>query len=218
MTKLPAQRPVETVDEEPPHPRPSAGRRPKPPTVSMRSATALEPVDEAPAPPPRSPVLAIGVAVAVAGVLVGAGLFVALARSPADEPPPPVTPPPLVEATRAPAPVVNVVVKLSAEPASARFEVDGEKMDGNPLVLTRAKDTGVAVIASAPGHEPKSLRLIFSETREERLALTPREPGSEPAPERPTATAPAKPGKSPKATAPKKPGGKLTVDETNPYE
>ncbi len=216
VTKLPAQ----TAEASPP-PRPAARRTPKPPTVSMRSATSLEPVEEAveaSAEPPassRAP-LVVGVGIAVIGLAVGAGLFIALGRGE--------TTPVVVEETTAPAgsglaprPVVNVAVKLSGKPASTRFEVDGEKLVGNPLVLTRAKDTSVAVVASAPGHEPQSMRVVFSESREQPVTLTPMVAAVEPAEGKPEQ--PSKPARPTRPPPPgKKPGGTLTVDETNPYE
>ncbi|MDX2009628.1 MAG: protein kinase [Myxococcaceae bacterium] len=219
VTKLPVQRDEpEPVGEDVPPPRPS-GRRsaPKPSSGSKRSSTALEPVDEVAPPPPKTPLVIAGV-VAVVGVLVGAGLFIALGRSGSAEAGVEAADPAqvadAVPAGSAKGPAINVVVKLSAEPANTRFEVDGQKLEGNPLVLTRAKDTGVAVVASAPGHEPQTLQVVFSETREERLSLTPRVADATPTP----TPKPARPPRAPKAGAPPKKGGSLTVDETNPYE
>jgi eukaryotic-like serine/threonine-protein kinase len=218
VTKLPAQ-----MAEASPSPRPSGRRTPKPPTVSMRSATSLGPVDavEASAEPPassRAPLL-VGVGIALVGLVVGAGLFIALGRGETtpvvvEEP----SAPPTAGSGRAPRPIVNVAVKLSGAPASTRFEVDGEKLEGNPLVLTRAKDSSVAVVASAPGHEPKSLRVVFSESREQSVTLTPMVAAAVHPPEGKPEPAPklARPPRPPSAG--KKTGGKLTVDETNPYE
>ncbi len=221
VTRLPAlgAEAPSAADVSPPRP---PGRRsaPKPQPATMRSTTALEPVDDAAgAVTPSKTPLVIASLVAVVGIMVGAGLFVALGRSdgtgsPTDTPPPAAGTP----SERAPAAVVNVVVKLSAEPASTRFEVDGQKLEGNPLVLTRAKDTGVAVVATAPGHEPRTLQLVFSETREERLSLTPLVAAANPTPTTRPTSAPVRPARPQKSTPPTKKGGALTVDETNPYE
>lgn len=220
VTKMPAQA-AQTVDEDPPPPRPSVKRPPKTsrPATPPPSATSLQPIDDAPAAPAKSRAgLFVGVAIAVVGLTIGAGLFLALGKS--DEAPIAVEPP-----TRPPKPkdqlAPNVVVTLKAEPATTRFEVDGEKLDGNPLSLTRAKDSAVSVIATAQGYEPRSMRLTFKESHEETLTLTRlvATAGTAPVVE-PTPTQPVKPTKSggTRVGGGKQKGGKLTVDETNPYE
>lgn len=226
VTKMPAQA-AQTVDEEPPQPRPSVKRAPKPsrPATPPPSATSLESVDEAPPQRSRAGPF-IGVAIALVGLTIGAGLFLALGKGGEEpiavEPQTKPTKPTKAVEPKANDPKIpaNVVVTLKAEPATTRFEVDGEKLDGNPLSLTREKDSAVSVIATAQGYEPKSMRLTFKESHEESLTLT-----------RLVATAgtgpvvdPTPPVKSPKSggatkTGSGKPkGGKLTVDETNPYE
>ncbi|MBE2249730.1 MAG: serine/threonine protein kinase [Myxococcus sp.] len=216
-TRMPAARPP--AADASPAPRPSSGRRstgrtPKPPPAELSSTSAaLEPVAE------RSGAgglkkLVLGVAIGVPLLLLGAWGSQRLApKEPfvAEEPAP-------AEPTKKPSkavrkPVANavptaVVVTLRAEPADTRFEVDGEKLDGNPLTLKRTKGSDVSVIASAQGFEPKSLKLRFDEAHEERVTLS-----------RPPVVAPPplKPGQKPPPQGAKKPG-KLTVDETNPYE
>jgi serine/threonine protein kinase len=238
LTRMPAAQ-VQTMDEEPAPrastPKPGAPKRTKtagqravspPPAPSQRSATALESVDEGP-PPARSRAPLIAGVLALVGLIVGAGLFLALGRGPdvvaetqpVDEPgptkPPKTTPKPPKTTPKPTATPESVVITLKAEPASTRFEVDGEKLDGNPLAVTRTRDSVAAVIATAQGYEPRALSLSFTQTREERVALTPLVAAVNPEPTHPQD--PKQPGKAP-TKSPGKKGGKLTVDETNPYE
>lgn len=225
VTKMPAQA-AQTVDEEPPQPRPSVKRAPKPsrPVTPPPSATSLESVEDAPPPKSRAGVF-IGVAIAFVGLTIGAGLFLALGKN--GEEPIAVEPPTKSTKPKSTEPGVpsNVVVTLKAEPANTRFEVDGEKLDGNPLSITRAKDSAVSVIATAQGYEPKSMRLTFKESHEESLTLTrlvaaagTTVPDPTPTPTPTLTVKPTKTGGTTKAGGGKQKGGKLTVDETNPYE
>ena len=222
VTKMPAQA-AQTMDEEPPQPRPSVKRPPKrvgtPAPKPAASATSLESVDDAPPLPPKSRAgVFIGVAIALVGITVGAGLFLALGKG-SDEPVAVEAPPkPTKPKSNEPKLPSNVVVTLKAEPASTRFEVDGEKLEGNPLSLTRAKDSAVSVIATAQGYEPRSMRLTFKESHEETVALTRlvASAGTDPTPDPTPTVKPTKTGGT--KTGPGKKGGKLTVDETNPYE
>ncbi len=224
VTKMPAQA-AQTMDEEPPPPRPSVKRPAKRPVTPApkpaASATSLESVEEPPPPKSRAG-LFIGVAIALVGLTIGAGLFLALGKN--DEPiavePPTKSTKPKSTEPKVPS---NVVVTLKAEPASTRFEVDGEKLDGNPVSLTRTRDTAVSVIATAQGYEPKSMQLTFIESHEERLTLTrlvaSAGAATDPDPT-PTPTLTVKPTRTggTKTGGGKQKGGKLTVDETNPYE
>ncbi len=221
VTKMPAQA-AQTMDEEPPQPRPSVKRPPKrvgtPAPKPAASATSLESVDDAPPPPKSRAGVFIGVAIALVGITVGAGLFLALGKG-SDEPVAVEAPPkPTKPKSNEPKLPSNVVVTLKAEPASTRFEVDGEKLEGNPLSLTRAKDSAVSVIATAQGYEPRSMRLTFKESHEETVALTRlvASAGTDPTPDPTPTVKPTKTGGT--KTGPGKKGGKLTVDETNPYE
>lgn len=221
VTKMPAQA-AQTMDEEPPAPRPSVKRAPKRPVTPApkpaASATSLESVDDAPAPARSRAGLFIGVAIALVGLTVGAGLFLALGKDaeptiavePSTKPTKPKSTEPKIPA--------NVVVTLKAEPANTRFEVDGEKLEGNPLSLTRTKDSAVSVIATAQGYEPKTVRLTFEQSHEETLTLTRlvAAAGTGPTPDPTPTVKPTKTGGT--KTGGGKPKGKLTVDETNPYE
>lgn len=220
VAKMPAAQ-AQTVDEEP-APRPRRAKTPPPP---QRSATSLESVDEAP-PASRSG-LVIGLAIAAVGLVVGAGLFLALghgqeepvvvkvpAPTRADAPPKATEPEP-----SKPAVPISVAVTLKAEPASTRFEVDGEKLEGNPVTVTREKGTSLSVIASAQGHEPRTLKVSFDVPREETFTLERLVAAAGGGPAQPDGL-PRQP-KEPKTGKPPptgKKGGKLTVDETNPYE
>ena len=223
VTKMPAQA-AQTMDEEPPQPRPSVKRPPRrvgtPAPKPAASATSLESVDDAPPPPKSRAGVFIGVAIALVGITVGAGLFLALGKG-SDEPVVVEAPPkPTKPKSNEPKIPFNVVVTLKAEPANTRFEVDGEKLEGNPLSLTRTKDSAVSVIATAQGYEPRTLRLTFKESHEETVALTRlvASASTDPTPD-PTPTPTVKPTKTGGTkTGPGKKGGKLTVDETNPYE
>ncbi len=214
LTKMPA------LDAEVPVARPSVGNRKNPrtprpaPPIHKDTATSLEPVEK------RSRTGLLLAALAVSGLVVGAGLFFLLKDDAPAQPVvvspqlvKPAVPPQVPTAKPEPVLPASVVVTLKADPASTRFEVDGEKLDGNPLTLTRAKDTGVSVVATAQGYEPRSLRVTFDQSRDEVVTLT-----------RLVAVAPPAGDPKPvKGTAPTKHSGKgdkkkLTVDETNPYE
>lgn len=216
VTKMPAQA-AQTVDEDQPAPRPSVKRAPRPsrPVTPPPSATSLESVEDAPPPKSRAG-LFIGLGIALVGLIIGAGLFVSLSKN--GEAPVAVVPPPTKAKT--PKVISNVVVTLTAEPANTRFEVDGEKLEGNPLSITRAKDSAVSVIATAQGYEPKSMRLTFKESHEESLTLTRlvATAGAGTPPDPTPTVKPTKTGGTTKTGGGKQKGGKLTVDETNPYE
>lgn len=225
VTRMPAAQ--VTVDDDAPSPRPSAKRpavkTPKTPPPAVRpTAPALDPVQE---PPPRRTGLVAAVVIAMVGLIVGAGLFLALGKSddapaePVVVAPPPKTPksPAVKEPVKPPVNAVPtpVVVTLTAEPASARFEVDGEKLEGNPVTLTREKGSGASVVTTAQGFEPRSMQLAFTETREERVTLTRLVAAVAPPTQEPRHP---KTGTRPPPPPGGKKGGKLTVDETNPYE
>lgn len=209
------------LDAEVPAPRPSGGQRrtaktpkPPPPRAVAESVTSLEPAS---APTKSGNGLLIGGVLAVVGLGAGAALFFALRdESPAEAPVVAVAAPKVVveKPARPVDPPANVVVTLKAEPAATRFEIDGQVQDGNPLTLTRPKDTGLSIVATAQGYEPRTLRITFSESREEAVTLTrlvaaASPPASDPKP--PKGTKHATPGTGKK-------GNKLTVDEVNPYE
>ncbi len=220
-----------TLDDDAPATRPSAKRGPArtprtpPPVVLNPTAPALEPVGD---PPRRSGVMAAAVIVTV-GLVGGASLFRVLGKTgqaPAapvvvETPPKPSTPQDSAPVkTPANALGTPIVVTLAADPASARFEVDGEKLDGNPVTLTREQGSEASIVTTAQGFEPRSFLLVFTESREERVTLT---LVAAVAP----ATADPADGNQPRNTRsgtrqPPPPigkkSGKLTVDETNPYE
>lgn len=222
VAKMPAAQ-VQTMDEDVPAPRPSANRRAKTPPSSKRSATSLESVDEAPPPPSRTGVF-VGLGIALVGLIVGAGLFLALGKSEeAAEPVKPVVaqkPPKPVEPVKPSIPT-NVTVTLTADPQATRFEVDGEKLEGNPITVTREKGSVASVIATAQGYEPRTLKVAFDVPREETLTLVHLVaavgPGTTP-PEVKTDPSPGGKKGGTKQPPGGKKGGKLTVDETNPYE
>ena len=124
---------------------------------------------------------------------------------------------PVTEPVKTPVNVVPtpVVVTLTAEPASARFEVDGEMLDGNPVTLTREKGSIVSVVTTAQGFEPRPMKLAFTEAREQRVTLTRLVAAVAPTTQEPRHQ---KTGTRPPPPPGGKKGGKLTVDETNPYE
>ncbi|MBL8920167.1 MAG: protein kinase [Myxococcaceae bacterium] len=219
VAKTPA---AQTMDEEP-APR-SPARRAKTPPPSQRSATSLESVDDAP-PASRSG-LVIGVAIAAVGLIVGAGLFLALGKSedepvvvklPAKASEPPDRTPKAPEPPK-PAVPVSVAVTLKAEPPSTRFEVDGEKLEGNPVTVTREKGTSLSVIASAQGHEARTLNVSFDVPREETFTLERLVAAAGGGPAQPDGVKQPKEPKTGRPPPTGKKGGKLTVDETNPYE
>lgn len=214
VTRMPAAQ--VTVDDDasprPPPKRPAA----KTPRTPPPTAPSLDPVTER---PPRRSGLAAAVVIAMVGLIVGAGLFLVLGMS-ADAPAAPVvvTPPTKAQTVAPPEEPVNaiptpVVVTLTAEPKSARFEVDGEKLEGNPVTLTREKGSGASVVTTAQGFEPRSMQLAFTEPRDVRVTLT-----RLVAAVAPTTQEPRYPKTRPPPPPGGKKGGKLTVDETNPYE
>jgi eukaryotic-like serine/threonine-protein kinase len=145
--------------------------------------------EEAAVVPSRSRGMVFGLGlVVVALVAVGA---VALFR----EPPSPV-PVVVPEKTTPNAPkLAEVAVTLSAEPASARFVIDGAPRDCNPCTLTQKPGTTVAVKALAEHFVTKEFDVAFDHPREQHLVLAPD----------PTDV------KKPRKTK------SLTVDEANPY-
>lgn len=216
VTKMPAATQA-TVDDSPRPPRRTTRPIPKQEPVPSPKETAPE-LSAVPEQPKRRTGLVVGALLAVGALVVGATLFVLFGhQEPVATPVTKVVPPspaPAVPKPTAPAAEARVVITLKAEPAATRFEIDGEKLEGNPVQVTRAKNAGVSVIAAAQGYEPRSLRLTFTEDKEELVTLTrlvaavdvPGPPGKKPsaAPRPPT----KEPGKK----------GRLTVDETNPYE
>jgi len=207
--------PAQTVDEEPPAPKPSTGRRPPPARradelpASRRSATSLEPTVE-PEPPRQAKLPLAVVAVAVVGLLVGGGLFFLLGTDGTATPEVVTASSPVVGTPPAELGLKDVALTLRAEPAEARFEVDGLRLEGNPASLTRRQHAQVEVVASAPGFQARRVRLVFEEPHEERLTLLPIAAAA-------TEQPPTRPAKAPSKPAPVK-KGKLTVDEANPYE
>jgi len=118
-------------------------------------------------------------AVAAGALLVGLGGAGAtfLARRSTEHAPPAADPPAAatVVAPTAARPVEEVVVDVSATPASARIFVDGKPMSANPsrLRIPRAATTH-EVRAEADGHEPRTVVITFDRDRSVDLALAPK--------------------------------------------
>ncbi len=170
--------------------KPVSRPRTRPPQGSMATV---------PAATNRLPLVIGGVVGAL--VLVAGGLGLYAATRPAPEPPKPVAqlvppPPPVAE---------DVAITLSAEPAEARFSVNGEALDCNPCSLTRKTGTTVAVRVQADKYVPSDLELVFDKAREKKVSLVPLPPEAAAAGTR-------------KGGGKKPPKGGLTVDERNPYQ
>jgi hypothetical protein len=107
-----------------------------------------------------APTARIGVALAGFGTL--AVLILALGLATPDDPskvPPPPTPSAQPSAPSRPA---SVKLKASAEPASASWYWDDQKLDTNPVEISLPSDGAVHTLrAEAPGHKPfvKSVKL-----------------------------------------------------------
>jgi serine/threonine-protein kinase len=178
--------------------RPSSARRATSSKVS-RAATHED------APPARTGVwVALGMVAFVA--LGGGAAWVALKPAKVVEAPAPELPAP---APVKPAPPSSVEVTLSAEPAQARFSVDGEALDCNPCTVSRSPGARVQVHVAAERFAATDLELTFDHTRAQHVSLAPLAEAVRPGP-----TVPA----PPPPPGAKKPGKGLHVDEKNPYE
>ncbi len=96
-------------------------------------------------------------------------------RSRADEPRP------------SPPPKENVLLRLSAQPAETRFELDGVPLVGNPHLGSYPMEPGTTrtLVASASGYTPITRAVVLGEDQELFLALAPL-PTAPPATSRPT--------------------------------
>ncbi len=180
--------------------------RPKEPEpVKTPSGDTLRPEEKAVVPSSSRGLVAAIAVVTLALVGIGAAVLFK------DPPPPviatkepvktkltPVVDKPVVEKPVEPPPVVaptEVAVTLSAEPATARFVIDGAARDCNPCTLTQKPGTTVAVKAQAEHFVTKEFDVAFDRPREEHLVLAP----------------------DLAEKKARKPKGGLNVDEANPY-
>ncbi len=156
-------------------------------------------------PPPAKPPYAVIGLVVAALVLGGGGAFLALGP----KPPPPapevaVTPP--VRAVPA-----AVDVTLSADPAEARFTVDGEAMSCNPCTFSRSPGARLHVKIAAANFASSELEVLFDRSRDQHVSLAPVPVQA------PVAAPPVEAAKPPPARK-KHVTGPLSVDEKNPYQ
>ena len=121
------------------------------------------------------------------------------------------TPPPKVAAPEVPAepeqpaePAGSIILTVTADPATARFQLDGEPKDcSNPCQLEGAVGKKAQLVVSADGYLSRSMELVFDNPREVAMALAPE----------PKKVVPGK--KNPPAEKKK---GPLSIDEQNPYK
>jgi tRNA A-37 threonylcarbamoyl transferase component Bud32 len=147
---------------------------------------------------------AAGLAVALVLVLVGFGPGRGLA-------PPAATALPARHAeTRAPQ---AITVRLLAEPADARWIVDGERLDCNPCQIRGQSGARRVAIVGAPGYVSKTVEIRFDRDHDETAELARMAPTPAPAP---VGTA-----KKPVASRPvprRRTHQRLTIDKTMPSE
>lgn len=216
---------LDAVPSLPPGPASGAAEPPRspaePPTEVATSATAT--LDVRPgtvgrrAPAERWAVLGLSLgAVALAAVVAVVAArrvaptapVVASAHADATERPPAAGPP------SAPATPSQALVTVRTEPPDARLQLDDETELPNPLVRRVPADGSThVVIATAPGHAPATVRVVFDGDRDVVVRLTPQ----------PTArVGRALPARSPApvatAAASARKGGKVRpLDENNPF-
>ena len=149
-----------------------------------------------------------GVGVAIAAAVLLAGLFASrLVGRPATTDSPAAAKP--VErvgltAAAAVAPATDVTLTLRAQPAEARWSLDGAALGCNPCVVTRAVGLRATGTASAPGYSTTTIALSFDAPATIERALRAEPPAARTAPPR------APPHRS-KASS-------LTIDRNNPYQ
>jgi hypothetical protein len=160
------------------------------------------------APPTRSsPALVVGALVALVAV-GGAGAWFVLSQGTPTTTKAPVKPVAVLPVKQAavvepvkPTAPTTVEVKLTAEPAEARFFVDGVKQADNPHVVRGEVGASMKVRVEAEHYVSNEFALVLDESRERPVTLVPEA-------KKPTPTG---------TGTVKKPKGTLSVDESNPY-